>query len=163
MSGQIGIKVAKLTINGSEYSVPENDDMPLLWFIRETVKLRGTKYGCGQGQCGACTVHINGSASRSCLIPVSALDGAVIRTIEDLSNGNELHPVQRAWMELDVPQCGYCQAGQIMSTVDLLSRNASPTDSDIDQYMTNICRCGTYPRIRQAIHRAAEITTDSDQ
>ncbi len=136
-----------------------DDDTPLLWVLRDHVRLTGTKYGCGIGQCGACTVHIDGLARRSCITTAAAVAGKSITTIEGLAAGNgELHPVQKAWLELDVPQCGYCQAGQIMATVDFLKSHPKPTDEDIDNNMTNLCRCGTYVRIRNAIHRAAELT-----
>jgi isoquinoline 1-oxidoreductase alpha subunit len=135
--------------------------MPLLWVLRDVLALRGTKYGCGIGQCGACTVHIGGEAMRSCLTPVSAAAGMAVTTIEGLSVGGS-HPVQQAWQEIDVPQCGYCQAGQIMSAAALLARNAKPTDAAIDAAMHgNLCRCGTYLRIRQAIHRAVAIAAKS--
>ena len=143
-----------LNVNGKTTTVDVPADMPLLWVIRDVLNLKGTKFGCGVGQCGACTVNINGRAQRSCQTPVSAAKGP-ITTIEGLSaDGN--HPLQQAWMEIDVPQCGYCQAGQIMSANALLSQNPKPTDEQITSAMTgNICRCGTYLRIREAIHRAA--------
>jgi isoquinoline 1-oxidoreductase alpha subunit len=132
--------------------------MPLLWALRDILQLTGTKYGCGIAQCGACTVHLDGQPIRSCSIPVSAAVGSRITTIEGLAKGEELHPVQKAWIELDVVQCGYCQSGQIMSAVALLETNTNPSDADIDAAMNgNICRCGTYPRIRAAIKRAAEL------
>jgi isoquinoline 1-oxidoreductase alpha subunit len=131
--------------------------MPLLWALRDLIKLTGTKYGCGIAQCGACTVHINGQPARACVTPVSAAVGTEIRTIEGLSP-DATHPVQQAWIELDVVQCGYCQSGQVMAAAALLEQNPSPTDSDIDAAMNgNICRCGTYPRIRAAVKRAAEL------
>jgi isoquinoline 1-oxidoreductase alpha subunit len=134
-------------------------DTPLLWVLRDHVKLTGTKFGCGIGQCGACTVHIDGQAQRSCLISAGTVAGKSVTTIEGLAPaGEELHPVQQAWLEEDVPQCGYCQAGQIMATADLLKRYPNPSDEDISRELTNICRCGTYVRIRKAIHRAAELT-----
>jgi len=129
-------------------------EMPLLWTLREVLGMTGTKYGCGIAQCGACTVHINGTPTRSCAIPASALVGTRITTIEGLSKDSS-HPIQKAWAALDVPQCGYCQSGQIMAAADLLKRIPKPTDKDIDDVMTNICRCGTYQRIRAAIHLAA--------
>jgi aerobic-type carbon monoxide dehydrogenase small subunit (CoxS/CutS family) len=145
------------TINGRAASVDVASDTPLLWVIRDTLDLKGTKFGCGVAQCGACTVHLNGLPIRSCITPVSAAQGARIVTIEGLSRDGS-HPVQRAWMELDVPQCGYCQAGQIMSASALLAQTPHPTDADIDQAMNgNLCRCCTYLRIRAAIHRAAEL------
>jgi len=148
-----------LSVNGKTTTVDVPADMPLLWVIRDVLNLKGTKFGCGVGQCGACTVNINGRAQRSCQTPVSAAKGP-ITTIEGLSaDGN--HPLQQAWMEVDVPQCGYCQAGQIMSANALLSQNPKPTDDQITSAMTgNICRCGTYLRIRQAIHRAAAIAAN---
>jgi isoquinoline 1-oxidoreductase subunit alpha len=144
-----------LNVNGKTTTVDVPGDMPLLWALRDVLNLNGTKFGCGIGQCGACTVHLRGRAVRSCQTPVSAAAGAPITTIEGLSSDGS-HPVQRAWMEIDVPQCGYCQAGQIMSAAALLSAKPKPTDADIDAAMNgNICRCATYLRIRQAIHRAA--------
>ncbi|MBV8897671.1 MAG: (2Fe-2S)-binding protein [Acidobacteriaceae bacterium] len=144
-----------LTVNGREASVDAPGDTPLLWVMRDIVKLTGTKYGCGIGQCGACTVHINGQPQRSCVTPLSAVANAKILTIEGLSPDG-MHPLQVAWQELDVPQCGYCQAGQIMSAAALLSKHPKPTDADIDSAMSgNLCRCGTYLRIRAAIHKAA--------
>ena len=147
--------MAKLNINGKVRDVRVEDDTPLLWVIREHVGLTGTKYGCGVAQCGACSVHINGEVMRSCSIPVGSVKAAdKIVTIEGLSP-NASHPVQKAWATVDVPQCGYCQSGQIMAAAALLKKNPRPTDKDIDAAMTNICRCGTYPRIRTAIHAAA--------
>jgi isoquinoline 1-oxidoreductase alpha subunit len=132
--------------------------MPLLWAIRNTLELTGTKFGCGIAQCGACTVHIDGEPTRSCITPVGTLAGRHVTTIESLGGD---HPVQKAWIEGDVPQCGYCQSGQIMAAVALLRDNQSPTDADIDREMINICRCGTYHEIRAAIHRAAELIKDA--
>lgn len=147
-----------LTINGKPSEVEVAEDTPLLWVLRDTLGLTGTKYGCGMALCGACTVHVDGAPIRSCITPVSAVSGKAVTTIEGLS-ADRSHPVQRAWMEIDVPQCGYCQSGQIMSAAALLAVNRSPSDADIDVAMAgNICRCGTYPRIRKAIHRAAELT-----
>jgi len=147
--------MAKLDINGKVRDVAVEPDTPLLWVIRENVGLTGTKYGCGVAQCGACSVHINGNVVRSCAMPVSAVKPADrIVTIEGLSPTSS-HPVQKAWLALDVPQCGYCQSGQIMAAVALLAKNSNPSDADIDAAMTNICRCGTYQRIRAAIHMAA--------
>jgi aerobic-type carbon monoxide dehydrogenase small subunit (CoxS/CutS family) len=151
----------QLTVNGRSTTVDVPADTPLLWVVRDVLKLKGTKYGCGIGQCGACTVHLNGKAVRSCLTPVAAATKGSITTIEGLSE-NGTHPVQLAWLEIDVPQCGYCQAGQIMSASALLARTPKPTDQDINAAMNgNLCRCGTYVRIRQAIHKAAEIATTS--
>ena len=147
--------MARLNINGKVRDVEVEADTPLLWVIREQVGLTGTKYGCGVAQCGACSVHLNGQLVRSCSIPVGNLKAADrVVTIEGLSR-NASHAVQKAWSELDVPQCGYCQSGQIMAAASLLAKNRKPTDADIDAAMTNICRCGTYQRIRAAVHRAA--------
>ena len=147
----------KLTINGRTRDVQAEADTPLLWAIREQVGLTGTKYGCGVAQCGACSVHLNGQVVRSCSIPVGSIKPTdKITTIEGLSPKSD-HPVQKAWAELDVPQCGYCQSGQIMAAAALLAKNANPSDADIDAAMTNICRCGTYQRIRAAVHKAAGI------
>ena len=144
-------------LNGAVTKVDVNPDTPLLWVIRENLGLTGTKFGCGMAQCGACTVHLDGEAIRSCITPISSVEGKKITTIEGLSSHSD-HPVQIAWLEIDVPQCGYCQSGQLMAAAALLCEKPKPTDSDIDNAMSgNICRCGTYPRIRQAIHRAAEI------
>jgi len=146
-----------LTINDADQQVDVDPATPLLWVIRENLGLSGTKFGCGIAQCGACTVHLNGKPIRSCVTPVSAADGARITTIEGLADGDDLHPVQQAWIAEQVPQCGYCQSGQIMSAVALLRDNPTPDDEAIDQAMRgNLCRCGTYPRIRRAIHRAAD-------
>ena len=145
-----------LNVNDKTYQVDVNPDMPLLWVIRDVLGLTGTKYGCGVAQCGACTVHLNGQAVRSCVTRVSRADGQKVVTIEGLSKNND-HPLQVAWAEIDVPQCGYCQSGQLMSAAVLLKENPNPTDKDIDIAMSgNLCRCGTYPRIRKAIHMAAE-------
>ena len=146
-----------LNINHKTYEVDVNPDMPLLWVIRDVIGLTGTKYGCGVAQCGACVVHLNGEAVRSCVTKVTRAEGQQIITIEGLSEKND-HPLQKAWQEIDVPQCGYCQSGQIMSAAVLLRENSTPTDKDIDSAMAgNICRCGTYLRIRKAIHMAAEM------
>ncbi|HEV8438065.1 MAG TPA: (2Fe-2S)-binding protein [Methylomirabilota bacterium] len=146
-----------LDVNGKRQQVEAAPDMPLLWVIREKLGLTGTKFGCGIAVCGACTVHVDGQPTRSCVTPASAVAGSKITTIEGLSAKTD-HAVQRAWIELDVPQCGYCQSGQIMSAAALLARKPSPTDADIDDAMAgNICRCGTYQRIRAAIHRAAAL------
>jgi len=145
------------TLNGKSQTVEVSPDMPLLWVLRDTLNMTGTKFGCGMALCGACTVHIDGEATRSCITPISSVSGKKVTTIEGLAaNESHLHPVQQAWMEEDVPQCGYCQSGQIMSAVALLAKKPNPTDADIDDAMSgNICRCGTYQRIRKAIHRAA--------
>jgi len=146
--------MVKFTVNGVEHRFDGDPDMPLLWYLRDEVGLTGTKYGCGQALCGACTVHVNGTAARACATPLSAADGAQVVTIEGLApDGN--HPVQVAWRDLNVAQCGYCQSGQIMQAASLLKENKNPTDTDIDNAMSgNICRCGTYPRIRAAIKQA---------
>ena len=148
-------------VNSENVSFEGDENTPLLWVLRDHFNLTGTKFGCGIGQCGACTIHVDGRAQRSCVTPVSSIADSSITTIEGLAPAeNELHAVQKAWLEFDVPQCGYCQAGQIMATVDLLERKPNPSDADIDANMTNICRCGTYARIRKAIHRAAEIAAE---
>lgn len=147
--------IIKCKINGKNQTLDVDPQMPLLWALREVVGLTGTKYGCGVAQCGACTVHLNGEAVRSCVTKVSRVEGQQVTTIEGLSQNNN-HPLQLAWQEVDVPQCGYCQSGQIMSAAVLLRENPNPTDEDIDNAMSgNLCRCGTYLRIRQAIHLAA--------
>jgi len=147
----------RFKVNGKSTTVDVSPDMPLLWVLRDVLDLKGTKFGCGMAQCGACTVHIAGKPSRSCITAVSAVQGAEVTTIEGLSPDGS-HRLQRAWEELDVPQCGYCQAGQLMSAAALLAKNAKPTDADIDAAMDgNLCRCATYLRIRQAIHRAATL------
>lgn len=151
----------KLTVNGKERQFDGDTDMPLLWFLRDELDLKGTKFGCGMGLCGACTVHVNGKPTRSCSTPVSAAANAKITTIEGISPDGS-HPVQVAWQEIDVPQCGYCQAGQIMSACALLAKTPKPNDADIDQAMNgNLCRCGTYLRIRQAIKRAADLAASN--
>jgi aerobic-type carbon monoxide dehydrogenase small subunit (CoxS/CutS family) len=142
------------TLNGRPRTVNDTPDTPLLWVLRDTLGLTGTKFGCGIAQCGACTVHMNGAATRSCVTPISTVAGKRVTTIEGLAP-NRSHPVQRAWIAEDVPQCGYCQSGQIMAAAALLATKPKPSDADIDESMTNICRCGTYQRIRKAIHRAA--------
>jgi isoquinoline 1-oxidoreductase subunit alpha len=143
------------TLNGKAQAVDVSPEMPLLWVLRDTLNMTGTKFGCGMALCGACTVHINGEATRSCITPISSVSGKKVTTIEGLS-ADGTHPVQQAWIAEDVPQCGYCQSGQIMSAVALLNKKPNPSDSDIDDFMSgNICRCGTYQRIRKAIHRAA--------
>ena len=147
--------MAKLNINGRTRDVQVEEDTPLLWVIREQIGLTGTKYGCGVAQCGACSVHVNGEVVRACSIPVGSVKATDrIVTIEGLSP-NRSHPVQKAWAEVDVPQCGYCQSGQIMAAAALLRKKPKPTDRDIDEAMTNLCRCGTYQRIREAVHLAA--------
>jgi isoquinoline 1-oxidoreductase subunit alpha len=147
------------TLNGKSQTVDVSPDMPLLWVLRDTLNMTGTKFGCGMALCGACTIHINGEATRSCITPVSSVAGKKVTTIEGLSADGS-HPVQQAWIAEDVPQCGYCQSGQIMSAVALLAKKPNPTDADIDDFMSgNICRCGTYQRIRKAIHRAAGAPT----
>src|SRR5450755_3734063 len=149
--------MVKLAINGAEVEVDAAPETPLLWAIRDHLNLTGTKFGCGLALCGACTVHLEGRAIRSCVMPLAAVAGRAITTIEGLSKDRS-HAVQKAWLEIDVPQCGYCQSGQIMSAAALLEANPKPSDADIDAAMSgNICRCGTYPRIRRAIHRAAEL------
>jgi isoquinoline 1-oxidoreductase alpha subunit len=154
--------MASLNINGKTHDVQAEADTPLLWVLREQVGLTGTKYGCGVAQCGACSVHINGEVQRTCVLPVSNVKATDrIVTIEGLSP-NSSHPVQKAWAALDVPQCGYCQSGQIMAAAALLRRNPKPSDKDIDEAMTNICRCGTYQRIRAAVHLAAGRATAGD-
>ncbi len=147
--------MATLNVNGKDVSVDVEADMPLLWVLRDELGLRGTKYGCGIAACGACTVHMDGQPVRACVMPVSAVAGKKITTIEALSKDGS-HPVQKAWVQLQVPQCGYCQSGQIMTAAALLATNKKPSDADIDSAMTNICRCGTYARIREAIHLAAK-------
>jgi isoquinoline 1-oxidoreductase alpha subunit len=144
-----------LSVNGKTYNVDVEDDTPLLWVLRDTIGLTGTKYGCGIAQCGACTVHIDGIATRSCRVPVGSVGTGTVTTIEALAQDGKLHPVQKAWLDLDVPQCGYCQSGMMMAAVALIREKPKPTDADIDAAMTNICRCGTYQRVRAAIHAAA--------
>ena len=143
-----------LDVNGKRLDVDVSGDMPLLWVIRENLGLTGTKFGCGLGQCGACTVHIDGVATRSCVMPLSAVAGKQITTIEGLAQNGVLHKVQKAWVEHDVPQCGYCQSGMIMAVAALLKEKPKPTDADIDKAITNICRCGTYQQVRAGIHAA---------
>jgi isoquinoline 1-oxidoreductase alpha subunit len=147
----------RLSLNGEVREYQGDEDMPLLWYLREDAKLKGAKFGCGRGICGACAVHVDGEIARSCIIPMSAVAGSKIVTIEGLADGDRLHAVQQAWIEEDVAQCGYCQAGQIMTVVDLLKRIPNPTDADIDASLDNLCRCGTYYRLRKAIHRAAAL------
>ncbi|MEM8825543.1 MAG: (2Fe-2S)-binding protein [Pseudomonadota bacterium] len=151
-----------LTVNGTPQTYDGDPDMPLLWYLRDTLKLKGTKFGCGIASCGACTVHVDGSQARTCVTPMAAVEDSAVTTIEGLAAPDgTLHPVQQAWIEEDVPQCGYCQAGQIMATADLLSHTPDPTDEDIDQQMNNLCRCGTYARIRKAVYRAAALQSDA--
>jgi isoquinoline 1-oxidoreductase subunit alpha len=147
-----------VSVNGQSHQVDVEPDTPLLWVLRDTIGLTGTKYGCGIGQCGACTVHLGGVATRSCQIPIAAVGNRPIVTIEALAANGKLHPVQQAWLDHDVPQCGYCQSGMIMAVVALLRAKPQPTDAEIDATITNICRCGTYQRIRAAIHAAAGAT-----
>jgi isoquinoline 1-oxidoreductase subunit alpha len=151
----------KLKVNGKDQQFDGDPEMPLLWYLRDEINLKGTKFGCGMGMCGACTIHLNGSPARACLTPVSAAANKSVTTIEGISSDGS-HPVQVAWQDLDVPQCGYCQAGQIMSACALLAKKAKPTDADIDSAMNgNLCRCGTYLRVRAAIHKAAELTASN--
>jgi aerobic-type carbon monoxide dehydrogenase small subunit (CoxS/CutS family) len=145
-----------ITVNGARHELDVEPEMPLLWVIREEIGLTGTKFGCGIAQCGACTVHVDGRAVRSCSVKIGSVDGAQVTTIEGLSPDSR-HPVQQAWLDEQVPQCGYCQSGQIMATAAYLKSNPNPTDADIDANLTNICRCGTYERLRRAIHRAAAL------
>ncbi len=145
-----------ITVNGTPQQVDLEPDTPLLWVLRDVLGLTGTKFGCGVAECGACTVHINGEAMRSCSVPIALLDGATVTTIEGLSSDSQ-HPVQQAWLAEDVPQCGWCQSGQIMAAAAFLKDYPAPTDADIDANITNICRCGTYERLRRAIHRAADL------
>ncbi len=147
--------MAALSINGKSYDVDVEPDTPLLWVLRDTIGLTGTKYGCGIAQCGACTVHIDGVATRSCQVPVGSLGNRKVTTIEALAENGKLHPVQQAWIEFDVPQCGYCQSGMMMAVVALLRQKPHPTDAEIDAAITNICRCGSYQRVRAAIHAVA--------
>jgi isoquinoline 1-oxidoreductase alpha subunit len=144
-----------LIINGQRHEVTVEPDTPLLWVLRDTLGMTGTKYGCGIAQCGACTVHVNGVATRSCSVPLSSVAGAEITTIEGLAKNGVMHKVQKAWIDNDVPQCGYCQSGMIMAVAELLATKPKPTDADIDSAITNICRCGTYQQVRTAIHAAA--------
>jgi isoquinoline 1-oxidoreductase subunit alpha len=160
-SGVTGEVTVKLNVNGKDVDVDVDPQTPLLWVLRDTLNMTGTKYGCGIAQCGACTVHLDGQPTRSCQTPVGDVGAAKITTIEGLS-ADRSHPVQRAWIELDVPQCGYCQSGQILAAAALLAQKPKPTDAEIDDAMSgNICRCGTYQRIRAAIHRAAELQSDA--
>ncbi|MET0633881.1 MAG: (2Fe-2S)-binding protein [Xanthobacteraceae bacterium] len=147
--------MARLTVNGQSHDVDVDADTPLLWVLRDVIGLMGTKYGCGIAQCGACTVHVDGVPTRSCSLPLSAVADRQITTIEGLAPNDSLHKVQKAWLDHDVPQCGYCQSGMIMAVAALLAQSPKPTDAEIDAAITNICRCGTYQRIRAAIHAAA--------
>lgn len=148
------------TVNGTSHTVDVPADMPLLWVLRDVLDLKGTKFGCGVAECGACTIHLNGAPTRSCVLPATAVQGASITTVEGLSSDG-MHALQRAWQELDVPQCGYCQAGQLMSAAALLAAKPKPTDADIDAAMNgNLCRCATYSRIREGIHRAAALAAN---
>jgi len=147
--------MVKFTVNGKAHTFEGDEDMPLLWYLREDVKLTGTKFGCGIAQCGACTVHMGGIAQRSCSVPMAAVDGEDIVTIEGLGDQDRLHAVQRAWVEEDVAQCGFCQSGQIMAVASFLKDFPNPTDDDIDENHTNLCRCASYARMRIAIHKAA--------
>ena len=149
-----------LTVNGEAHALDADPATPLLWVLRDHLNLTGTKYGCGIAQCGACTVHVDGAATRSCVTPLAAVAGKNVTTIEGLSE-DASHPVQQAWIEHDVPQCGYCQSGQIMAAAALLATNAAPTDADIDAAMTNVCRCGTYQRVRRGVHRAAALAQEA--
>jgi len=150
-----------LHVNGQQHTTDVDGAMPLLWFLRDTLELTGTKYGCGIAQCGACTVQLDGVAVRSCVVPVSAVAGREVRTVEALASASGLAAVQQAWIDEQVPQCGYCQSGMLMTVDALLSQNPDPDDATIDRVVTNICRCGTYPRIRRAIHRAARMRRNS--
>jgi isoquinoline 1-oxidoreductase alpha subunit len=151
------VSAITLRVNGTSHTLDIDPTTPLLWALRDHLALTGTKYGCGIAQCGACTVHVNGQATRACVVPIQALNGADITTIEGLAKNGD-HVLQKLWIEMNVPQCGYCQAGVLMAAAALLQQVKKPTDKDIDRYVTNICRCGTYPRIRAAIHRAAGTT-----
>lgn len=147
--------MATFTLNGKQVSVDVDASTPLLWVLRDTIGMTGTKFGCGVAACGACTVHVDGVATRTCVLPVEAVEGATVTTIEGLGQGDNISRLQQAWIDEQVPQCGYCQSGMIMTAAALLDDNPAPSDADIDEAMTNICRCGTYSRIRRAIHRAA--------
>lgn len=153
--------MSRFTVNGQPVHYRMDPRTPLLWALRDASNLTGTKYGCGEGQCGACTVHIDGAAVKSCQVRIADIEGSFVTTIEALSRDRS-HPVQQAWVAESVPQCGYCQSGMIMAAAALLEKNASPTDAEIDEAITNICRCGTYPRIREAIHRAARVISGEE-
>jgi len=148
----------RITVNGTDHQLDLDGETPLLWVLRDELGLKGTKFGCGKGLCGACSVHLNGEVVRSCSLPVRYADGATITTIEGLRTNGKLHAVQQAWVDEQVPQCGYCQPGFIMSATNLLAKTPKPTDEDIDHSITNLCRCGTYERVRKAIHRAAGVS-----
>jgi isoquinoline 1-oxidoreductase alpha subunit len=150
-----GRSMARITVNGRQHDLDVDPDTPLLWVLRDTLGMAGTKYGCGIAACGACTVHVDGAALRSCALPVSAVEGKAVTTIEGLAQSGTLHRVQQAWVDHDVPQCGYCQSGMIMAVAALLKATPGPSDAEIDAAITNICRCGTYQRVRAAIHAAA--------
>ena len=154
--------MSRFTVNGQPVHYRMDPETPLLWALRDASNLTGTKYGCGSGECGACTVHIDGRAVRSCLVPIGRLEGSFVTTIEALS-GDRSHPVQQAWVADSVPQCGFCQSGMIMAAAALIDRNPAPTDEEIDSAITNICRCGTYPRIREAIRRAGRVRQGQEQ
>jgi isoquinoline 1-oxidoreductase alpha subunit len=147
----------RLTVNGQARRFEGDPEMPLLWYLRDELGLVGAKFGCGIASCGACTVHVDGAAARACSVPMESVADAQVTTIEGLAQGGKLSPVQQAWIDEDVAQCGYCQAGQIMAVTELLKNTPNPTDADIDQSIGNLCRCGTYPRIRKAVHRAATL------
>ena len=151
----------EFTLNGTPVQTDDDPEMPLLWYVRDRQRLTGSKFGCGAGLCGACTMHVNGEATRTCILPLEAVAGAEVRTIENLALTEGPNAVQRAWVAEQVPQCGYCQSGMIMAVTALLEENPDPSDADIDATITNICRCGTYTRIRKAIHRAAKELRDS--
>jgi isoquinoline 1-oxidoreductase subunit alpha len=148
--------MTRISVNGKAYEIDVEPDTPLLWVLRDTIGLTGTKYGCGIAQCGACTVHIDGVPTRSCQVEIGSLGTSEVTTIESLMQHGKLHPVQKAWVDFDVPQCGYCQSGMIMAVVALLAQKPKPTDAEIDAAITNICRCGTYQRVRSAIHALAD-------
>ena len=157
-AGRVGARnhvMINIKVNGTSHQLDVEDDTPLLWVLREEIGLTGTKFGCGIAACGACTVHVNGEAMRSCSVLIGSVDGAEITTIEGLARNGVLHKVQKAWIDNDVPQCGYCQSGMIMAVAELLANKPKPTDADIDSAITNICRCGTYQQVRTAIHAAA--------
>lgn len=150
-----------LKVNGTDYGLDLDETTPLLWVLRDELGLKGTKFGCGKGLCGACSVHVNGEVARACSVPVKFVDGASICTVEGLGSNGNLHPVQQAWIDEQVPQCGYCQPGFIMAATNLLNKIPQPSDADIDHSITNLCRCGTYERVRKAIHRAAGMSKPS--